>query len=414
MYSQQNGDRIPGSYPRTQDLSPPQTRSRRTILNPNRKIEDIYIAVMGVTGAGKSSFIELCTGQKLGIGEGLRSHTQEVGEFAFMFKPNLRVHLVDTPGFDDTDRKDTDVLRDVAGWLGVSYKNRIRLSGMIYLHRIIDVRMQGTAKRNLFMFQKLCGPECFGQIVLATTMWSLVPPDLGAQRERELIKTEDFWGYMYQNGSQIMRHKDQTDRSSALAILDTVIRNRREVTLRIQREMGDGLELEQTGAGRQLNADIIEEREKHRKEMADLQRDKEEALAMANQEAAEQIARLQSDLAKKIQDGEESQKRLRIDLEKLQAEREEEMAKLLAEIQEQHKKLKAQEEEYHRLKASNQTHATEWQDKMRQVEENMQKEKARFESQLAAMTQKKSGVMTEFGEWLQQKWDDVCDFFESL
>jgi len=38
-----------------------------------RKIEDIYIAVMGVTGAGKSSFIELCTGNKIGVGNGLRS-----------------------------------------------------------------------------------------------------------------------------------------------------------------------------------------------------------------------------------------------------------------------------------------------------------------------------------------------------
>lgn len=309
-----------------------------------------------------------------------------------MFTPNLRVHLVDTPGFDDTDRKDTDVLRDVAGWLGVSYKNKIRLSGMIYLHRIIDVRMQGTAKRNLFMFQKLCGHECFGQIVLATTMWSHVPPGIGTQREKELIETEDFWGYMHRKGSQVMRHVDQTDRSSALAILDTVLRNRREVTLRIQREMGRGLGLEQTEAGRQLNADIIQEREKHRVEMEQLQRDKEEALATANQEAAERIAKLQSDLAKKIQDGEESQKRLRTDLEKLQAEREAEMVNFLAEMQEQRKKIEAQEDEYNRLKTRNQTNTTELEDKIRQLQESVQKEKECFESRLATMMQKRSGT----------------------
>lgn len=218
--------------------------------------------------------------------------TQEVGEFAFMMSPSLRVHLIDTPGFDDTDRKDTDVLRDIAGWLGVSYKNKKRLSGMIYLHRIIDPRMQGSAKRNLFMFQKLCGQECFNQIILVTTMWSLVPPEIGSQREGELMQEEDFWGFMLKKGSQIMRLKDQNDRSSALAILDTVVRKQTTVTLRIQDEMSQGLGLEQTGAGQQLNHDILEERKRHRRDMGELQREKEEALAAANQEAAQQIGQL--------------------------------------------------------------------------------------------------------------------------
>ena len=34
-------------------------------------VEDIWIAVMGVTGAGKSSFIQLCTGNK---GPGIIGH----------------------------------------------------------------------------------------------------------------------------------------------------------------------------------------------------------------------------------------------------------------------------------------------------------------------------------------------------
>lgn len=308
-----------------------------------------------------------------------------------MLSSSIRVHLVDTPGFDDTDRKDTDVLRDVAGWLGVTFKRGIRLSGMIYLHRIIDVRMQGSAKRNLHMFQKLCGEKCFSQIILATTMWSLVPPEIGAQRERELMDQEDFWGYMYKRGSKIRRHTDQYDRSSALAILHEIVAQRNPVVLRIQKEMSDGLELEQTKAGQQLNADIIKEREKHSRELEELQREKEEALAAANQEAADQISQIQAELAKKIQDGEESQKRLRIDLQKLQAEREEEMQKLLEEIQEQHQKLKAQEELYKGLQANSQSNRSEWQDQMRLMEKNMQKEREKFERQVATMSQKKSG-----------------------
>ena len=40
------------------------------------------------------------------------------------------------------------------------------LGGMIFLHRIFDPRMEGSAKRNPFMFQKLCS---FTQIILAIT-----------------------------------------------------------------------------------------------------------------------------------------------------------------------------------------------------------------------------------------------------
>ncbi len=36
-------------------------------------LEDVYVAVMGVTGAGKSTFIEKLTGKKINIGHSLFS-----------------------------------------------------------------------------------------------------------------------------------------------------------------------------------------------------------------------------------------------------------------------------------------------------------------------------------------------------
>jgi ankyrin repeat protein len=83
---------------------------------------------------------------------------------------------VDTPGFDDTYRSDTDVLREIAAWLTDSYSNQVKLKGIIYLYRIMDERMQGSAKRNLFMFKKLCGPKPLNNVNLATTTWSSVNP----------------------------------------------------------------------------------------------------------------------------------------------------------------------------------------------------------------------------------------------
>ncbi len=42
---------------------------------------------------------------------------------------NRTIHLIDTPGFDDTHRSDSEVLRDLAFYLTSSYDNGFRLTG---------------------------------------------------------------------------------------------------------------------------------------------------------------------------------------------------------------------------------------------------------------------------------------------
>jgi hypothetical protein len=52
-----------------------------------------------------------------------------------------KIFLVNTPGFDNTYRSDTDILREIADWLAQAHQFRVRFTGIIYLHRIIDVRI---------------------------------------------------------------------------------------------------------------------------------------------------------------------------------------------------------------------------------------------------------------------------------
>jgi hypothetical protein len=54
---------------------------------------------------------------------------------------------VDTPGFDDSTKTDTQILMDVTDWLNRAYLADILLSGIIYLHRIIDAKMGGQASK---------------------------------------------------------------------------------------------------------------------------------------------------------------------------------------------------------------------------------------------------------------------------
>ena len=95
--------------------------------------------------------------------------TQVCKAYKFDYK-GTTVHLIDTPGFDDTRKSDTDVLKDIAGWLLVAYRDNIRLSGMVYLHSISETRMKGSHMTNLRMFQKLAGLKNMKHVILTTTM----------------------------------------------------------------------------------------------------------------------------------------------------------------------------------------------------------------------------------------------------
>ena len=96
--------------------------------------------------------------------------TTEVEDFPFIYNPGIRIHPIDTPGFDDTKLKETDILRIIVSWLSDAYSSKFQLSGLVYLHRTSDLHMPGSAKRNLYMFQRLCGPRYFPGVVLVTAM----------------------------------------------------------------------------------------------------------------------------------------------------------------------------------------------------------------------------------------------------
>ena len=303
---------------------------------------DICVAVMGVTGSGICTFIPHCTELPVEIGhtmescmsssEGCRKHklndlsigTQQVIEYPFIWKTGVTVHMVDTPGFDDTNRTDTEVLREIAAWLTETYANNIKLSGIIYLHRITDRRLQGSAKRNLFMFKKLCGDDALKNIVLATTMWEHVSEKVGHAREAELVAKEDFWGWMVQRGSQTYRHSNTKE--SALSVLKRFAINdgaNAAMALDIQTQMvEDGKTLDQTSAGMQLEDGMMHDRSKLFNEVETFRRDLKEASEQRDLESTALLREQQAIVDAQVQLLDEERERLKIDIEQLHQERE--------------------------------------------------------------------------------------------
>ncbi|KAK6214586.1 hypothetical protein LQW54_004308 [Pestalotiopsis sp. IQ-011] len=243
---------------------------------------DVFIAVMGVTGAGKSSLIsKLTTGEVTPkIGHDLRSCTQEVDVFQFVYSPTVNVYLIDTPGFDDTDISDSDILKTLAARLTGMYSRKIPLHGILYLHRISDVRLAGSGMKNLRVFRKLCGPDALKKVILVTTLWDQVSESVGAAREEELRATEDFWGSMIKKGSRIERYSNSKE--SAVKLVGLLIQASQsadvvQTPLQIQNEMVNGAtELNGTEAAREIMEPLKKRTKKRTRELEEVRQEAEE------------------------------------------------------------------------------------------------------------------------------------------
>ena len=165
---------------------------------------------------------------------------------------NEPVMLIDTPGFSDTNYSDTEILRRIAEWMKDTYDEGFLLSGIIYLHRIIDIRMEGPSLKNLRMMQQLCGSDSLRNVVLATTMWEKVTNEEGLRQEAELKQT--FWKSMIDGGATTSNSKTQSA-AEAQSLVRSMMKNTPRST-RLQEELSSGLTLVQTAAGIEIREEI--------------------------------------------------------------------------------------------------------------------------------------------------------------
>ena len=180
--------------------------------------------------------------------------------------------LVDTPGFNDTKRSDTEILASLVDWMKGSYNEKMRLSGIIYLHSISEPRMTNSILTNLHMFRKLCGDENLKNVMLATTKSGITPPKDAERRERELHSKSGFWRPMIKNGSLIRRFENSA--ASAQALIEELLQQGTKFLPTIQREiMEQGKNLSDTDAGVFLNEALNTQKEQHRQEIDALKKE---------------------------------------------------------------------------------------------------------------------------------------------
>ncbi|KAF5351182.1 hypothetical protein D9756_008403 [Leucocoprinus leucothites] len=250
--------------------------------------DDMIIVVMGPTGSGKSTFIRTVTGvanyDDNEVGHRLMSATSEISALRITFtnRHNTNLVLVDTPGFNDTNKSDYHVLETIVQWFrrmherkrdsGANEKpTKLRISGILYLHRITDIRLKGSILKNFEMFQKLCGEKFYDRVVITTTMWpnkddsGFDPEEEEDCRNRDQQLKEKYWKFMVTSGSRVCSFTGNPE--SARGIINQVVDAERENQRRlherivlIQQEIvNEAKSIPRTRAGRHLHG-IMEEK----------------------------------------------------------------------------------------------------------------------------------------------------------
>ncbi|KAG9845925.1 hypothetical protein KCU98_g6587, partial [Aureobasidium melanogenum] len=380
----------------------PNSIMSKVVTGTGYNPKDCFIAVMGVTGSGKSTFISRVTGGGAKIGHDLISCTSEIESFEFQYN-GATVHLIDTPGFDDTNRTDSDVLRDIVFWLNAAYKKNVRLSGIVYLHPIDHNRMTGSAYKNLRMFHKLCGDESLQTVVLGTTMWANVDEGLGENRFQKLQNTPEFWGNMMAKGSRVFRHDDS--RTSAMKLIGYILDQGKTTVLQIQRQMIDeGKSLNETSAGEELERELLQQRELFERRLREAQEELNEAIQEGNRKAAEEAAEQQERFQKKLTEAMQGSQELKVSMEKLLEQKDAEYKKAMAELQLQ----KQQSQQESQLAAAK---MAELERKMRVREEEADEQRRRYQRDFDEISSRYSKDWAEsqerFHDWMAKQSADT-------
>ncbi|KAL3461860.1 hypothetical protein BJX64DRAFT_150083 [Aspergillus heterothallicus] len=352
--------------------------------------EDRFFLVMGKTGSGKSTFIARCTGQDVTVSHGLYSCTSVIDTYSYslpLAKPygwarTRRIHLIDTPGFNDTNRSDIETLEILASYLGASYANGVRINGIIFLHPITDNRVSGSSMRTMEMLKMICGWTSYKSMAITSTMWpdrskstfnyTSCESELGVdshslleQREAELMTDQRFLGEVVAKGAVVFRHNESGSKDvnpqtlSARRIVARLIAESDSPTyqlepLRLQREIIDeGKRLGELVSGIAIADDINKSQRDHERQLRELETELRSQHIKADLRHTTELQDLKTEILDKIAKEEEEKRALQKTMGVLHQKERETWVNQIQELDKQFKeKILEREKDLQELKES--------------------------------------------------------------
>jgi hypothetical protein len=174
--------------------TPPSSNSEANPVEQDLPV----LLVLGLTGAGKTTFINHIAKTNLPIGEEMTVCTMTT-QTVRALSAGVDFLFVDTPGFDDPKKSDAEVLYDLTEWIKNNLHSHCKMIGALYLHSVLIESMYGSSMRNLHLFSKLIGNNSMKNVGLVTTRWDVVDRSVGFYPEAQLSAKP--WCHMLKKGA---------------------------------------------------------------------------------------------------------------------------------------------------------------------------------------------------------------------
>ncbi|KAG8736014.1 hypothetical protein FRC10_009887 [Ceratobasidium sp. 414] len=353
----------------------------------------LNLRVCGATGTGKSTFINDASGANLLVGHSQGSCTELV-EPAPRFELNGReIQLIDTPGFDDTNFSDTEILERIGQFLKLSHNENQLLSGIIYMHRITDNRVGGVSRRNFRVFRELCGPDALKNVVIATNMWQDPAGEAELAREQELQNSPIFFQPVLAKGARMKRYVRSRGAEGAHDIIRMIMQNMPLPTY-LGEALAKGVPLAETNPGKTLHQELQKLIEKQTAEVETLRREMQAALQKRDYEAKQELEA----------EREQAQQRL----ESLLAQ----IASLKNDLTGERAKREKQMEEFHQSREADRAEIARLARDIEQAKQEMQDSSNTDE--IDRLSSKIKALQAELNQKKSGFWYKVAEFFENL
>ncbi|KAG8731937.1 hypothetical protein FRC11_001479 [Ceratobasidium sp. 423] len=252
------------------------------------------IALFGATGTGKTTVsaaqiqFHFIAGEDLEVGNELESCTHEVTPTRVFQIDGQDIILVDTPGFDDTELSDTDILKRITAFLTSTYQEGYKLTGVIYLHRISDIRVGGVSRRTFQIFRGLCGQETLSNVLIVTNMWSNPPTTKEVRNEKQLRENSKFFQPAIAAGARMVRRPYKNSESAHDII--RMLLDKPPVAMKIQRQIVDeGEGFYTTDAAMALGEELAQMKQRHLTEIEEVREELRQAKEQNNIQAQAEL-----------------------------------------------------------------------------------------------------------------------------
>jgi predicted GTPase len=132
-----------------------------------RYLDESYFAIIGLTGVGKSSFINaLIKEERCPIGKRGSSKTKNIQVINFIYNGHP-FFAIDTPGLDDENKND-EIIEKIKNLLNISPK----IKKLLIVQKYNDVRFTNSMKESLKVFMEAFPLKNFWDHVIIINSWA--------------------------------------------------------------------------------------------------------------------------------------------------------------------------------------------------------------------------------------------------